>query len=171
MKIAKIDQALEACEEHIARTSTAGTEIEALLTRAVLVLACSAFEEEIERMIENRADNLHDPAMAAFFKSCVSAVFRSTKSSELAGLLNRFGADFKTRFQDRSRENEKAVTFYNNIVVNRHGVAHTQSINVTLAELRQFYEEGHVVLDFLKETLKETCPGCANPNNLVKAPQ
>lgn len=159
MRIAKVDQALESCEEHIQRSNASGTEIEALLTRAVIVLTCSAFEEEIERMIERRADCLGDPAITSFFKSCVSAVFRSTKSSDLAGLLNRFGSSFKERFQSRAQAHEREVTLYNNIVVNRHGIAHTQSLNITLLELRQFYEEGHVVLDLLQETINETYPG------------
>jgi len=158
MKILKIDETLDSCEQHIASTNASGTEIEALLTRAVLVLTCSVFEEKIEQMIGRRADSLNDPAMCAFFKSCVSAVFRSTLSSELAGLMNRFGPDFKQRFLGRTQGHERAVTFYNNIVVNRHGAAHTESINVTLRELRQFYEEGHIVLDFLEETINETYP-------------
>ena len=158
MKILKIDETLDCCEQHIIGANASGTETEGLLTRAVLVFTCAAFEEQIAQMIARRADSLKDPAMAAFFKSCVSAVFRSTMSSELAGLMNRFGADFKERFLNRTRGHERAVTFYNNIVVNRHAAAHTQSINVTLRELRQFYEEGHVVLDFLEETIKETYP-------------
>lgn len=164
MKIAKVDEALERCEEHLQSTNAFGTEIEALLTRALVVLTCSAFEEEIERMIGKRADSLGDPAITSFCKSCVSAVFRSTKSSELAGLLNRFGSPFKEKVQRRAQENQKVVTFYNNIVVNRHGVAHTQNLNVTLPELRQFYEVGHVVLDWLQEIIGEIYPEQIAPN-------
>ncbi len=158
MKIPIVDETLDSCEKHIAETGTSGTEIEALLTRAVLVLACSAFEERIEHLIARRADQLNDPAMGSFFRSCVSAVFRSTKCSEIAGLMNRFGPGFKHCFLDRTKGNERAVTFYDNIVINRHGAAHTRSLNVTLRELRQFYEEGHVVLDFLEEAIDETYP-------------
>lgn len=158
MKIPKIDEILDSCDRHLVDTSASGTEIESLLTRAVLVLTCSVFEEKIELMIARRADRLNDPAMSAFFRSCVSAVFRSTMSSELAGLMNRFGPDFKRRFLERMQGHDRAVTFYNNIITNRHGVAHTQSITVTLRELRQFYEEGHIVLDFLEETINETYP-------------
>jgi hypothetical protein len=156
MKILKIDETLDSCEQHLRGANASGTEIEALLTRAVLT--CSAFEEQIEQMIAKRAKSLNDMAMSAFFQSCISAVFRSTLSSELAGLMNRFGSDFKQRFLARTQGNERAVTFYNNIVTNRHGVAHTQNINVTLRELREFYEEGHIVLDFLEETINETYP-------------
>lgn len=157
MKIPRVEQALDACERHLIATQASGTEIESLLTRAVLVLTCSAFEEEIKRMIEARANNLNDAAMTAFFKSCVSTVFRSTKSSELAGLVNRFGSDFKESFQKRAKGHEREVTFYNNIVTNRNTAAHTQNINMTFPELRHSYDEGHIVLDFLQATIKETC--------------
>lgn len=87
------------------------------------------------------------------FSSCVSAVFRSVKSSEIAGLLNRFGGNYKESFNALTKENQRAVTFYNNIVTNRHGVAHAEGSNVTFREVKEFYEEGHVVLDFLQEAL------------------
>jgi hypothetical protein len=158
MRISIIDETLDSCEKHIADTGASGTEIEALLTRAVLVLTCSTFEERIEQMIACRADRLNDPAMGAFFRSCVSAVFRSTKCSEIAGLMNRFGPGFKQCFLDRTIGNERAVTFYDNIVINRHGAVHTRNLNVTLRELRQFYEEGHTVLDFLAAAINDTYP-------------
>lgn len=156
MKISVIDQAIKKCEEHIKNSHASGTEIESMLTRAILVLACSAFEEEIKKMIEKRADVLNDPVISKFLKSCVSAVFRSTKSNELAGLLNRFGPQFKERFQLRTKGHDREVTFYNNIVTNRHSVAHTQNVNMTFSELQKAYNEGHVILDWLQDTLNET---------------
>lgn len=156
MRIPKVDEAISACQQHLRVTKSEGTEIEALLTRALLVLTCSAFEEEIERMIETRTQSLGDVPMQVFFRSCVGAVFRSTQSAEIAGLLGRFGSQFKDSFGRRAKVDPVAVTFYNNIVTNRHGVAHTQGLNCTLNELRSFYDKGHVVLDYLRDTLQET---------------
>jgi FKBP-type peptidyl-prolyl cis-trans isomerase (trigger factor) len=80
------------------------------------------------------------------------------QSDELAGLMGRFGPEFKQSFQNRAQANKRAVTVYDNIITNRNIVAHEESINVTLRELRQSYEEGHIVLDFLEETINETYP-------------
>ena len=49
---------------------------------------------------------------------------------------------------------QRAVTFYNNIITNRHGVAHSSNFVVTLNEVERFYNEGHVVLDTFIEVLQ-----------------
>jgi RiboL-PSP-HEPN len=156
MRLARIDQALEDCDRHLSSTGTHGTEIENLLTRSLLVLICAEFEQQIDTIIEERCSSINDKSLEEFFASCVDAVFRSVKSSEIAGLLNRFGGSYKETFKQKADANPVAVTFYNNIVTNRHGAAHSDGGNVTFAEVKRFYEEGHVVLDYFRETLLST---------------
>lgn len=153
MRIARIDQAMDACEAHLTRTSAFGTEIENLLTRSLLVLICAEFEQKIEDLVQLRCSVVSDTAIREFVGSCVSAVFRSVKSSEISGLLNRFGASYKARFKSKLDSDPVAVTFYNNIVINRHGMAHAEGTNITFAEAKQFYEKGHCVLDWLDYAL------------------
>jgi hypothetical protein len=88
-----------------------------------------------------------------FIGSCVDAVFRSVKSSEISGLLNRFGGQYKEEFKKKTDAHPEAVTFYNNIVINRHSAAHAEGGNLTFGEVKRFYEEGHIVLDFFRDTL------------------
>jgi hypothetical protein len=156
MRIARIDEALERCHEHLSETSAYGTEIESLLTYSILVLMCAEFERAIEVVLQEKCLTVADPSISAFFKSCVYAVFRSVGSSELAGLLNRFGPIYKVSFTRSASDNPIPVTFYNNIVINRHRVAHSVGSNATFREAKQFYEEGHVVLDFFRKALLST---------------
>jgi hypothetical protein len=153
MRLARIDQTLEECGKHLASTGAQGTEIESLLTRSLLVLMCSEFEQKIESIVQEKCASIKDSSLQEFFGSCVGAVFRSVKSSEMAGLLNRFGGDYKETFRMKTDANPVAVTFYNNIVTNRHGVAHSDGGNVTFIEVKKFYEQGHVILDYFRETL------------------
>ncbi len=153
MRIARIDQTLEKCEVHLSTASAFGTEIESLLTQSLLVLMCAEFEQKIEAVVEEKCACVPDTSIKEFLRSCVGAVFRSVKSSEIAGLLNRFGPLYKETFNQKMKENMVAVTFYNNIVTNRHSVAHSEGSNATFREVKQFYEEGHVVLDFFHEAL------------------
>jgi hypothetical protein len=80
----------------------------------------------------------------------LGAVFRSLKTSEIAGLLKRFSPEFKERFNDKVN-GTKAETFFNNIVADRHYTAHSLGANVTFRELVSFYEEGHTVIDVVQE--------------------
>lgn len=156
MRIVRIDQILERCEDHLSSSSAYGTEIESLLTQSILVIMCAEFEQAIEDLVQQKCSSVEDVSIKEFLGSCVSAVFRSVKSSEIAGLLNRFGPSYKEVFKQKTNDNARAVTFYNNIVTNRHGVAHSEGSNATFREVKQFYEEGHVVLDFFQQALMQS---------------
>jgi hypothetical protein len=78
----------------------------------------------------------------------------STQPSEIAGLLRRFGTDCREHFRQELSNNERAETFFNNIVTNRHDTAHSTGSNVSFSELVRFYTEGHIVLDAIKAALR-----------------
>jgi hypothetical protein len=121
--------------------------------RSLLVLIYAEFEQNIKATILEKCSSIEDDSLRTFVDSCVDAVFRGVRSSEMAGLLNRFGGSYKERFDQRTAGNPQAVTFYNNIITNRHSEAHEHGGNVTFAEVKRFYEEGHVVLDFFRDAL------------------
>lgn len=153
MQIPRIEQVLKKCEKHLSSTSMFGTEIENLLTQTILVIMCSEFEQKIKTITEEKCSPITDKSLRDL---CVGTVFRGVKSSGIADLLNCFGVDYKERFKQKSMENkdnEVAVTYYNNIVVNRHGVAHSSGTIMTFKEAKEFYEKGHVVLDFFRDAL------------------
>jgi hypothetical protein len=158
MRLSPVDSAVETCQSHLESTGSFGSEIESFLTRHLTVRVCSAFEEEIERLLNERAAKSGDPALNAFCRSCSSVVFRSVQTSEIAGLLGRFGANYKQLFRDKMDANRQAETFFNNIISNRHDTAHGPGGNLTFNELVRFYENGHVVLDAFKEVLEATLP-------------
>jgi len=116
---------------------------------------CSEFEQKIEGLVQQKCSSIEDSSIKEFFGSCVNAVFRSVKSTEMAGLLSRFGPSHKEAFRQKTYDHQKAETFYNNIVTNRHRVAHSEGSQVTFRDTKQFYEEGHVVLDFFQQALLE----------------
>ncbi len=150
VKLPEIDREIELCNEHVDSTNSRGTEIEAFLSRYLQVRMCAAFEEKIEEIVIRRLSAGGDSYVQAFAKSALDAVFRSVKVAEIAGLMNRFGPDYKDKFKSRV-SGTRAETFFNNIVLGRHAAAHSRGTNVTLRELVEFYEEGHTVLDAVDE--------------------
>jgi hypothetical protein len=154
MRLVRIDQAIEAGQAHLEKSGAIGTEIEAYLTRYLLVLICAAFEEEIKSLIIERAARSGDPGLESFVRSAVGQIFRSLKTSEIAGPLGRFGKDCREHFRQELSNNERAETFFNNIVTNRHDTAHSTGSNVSFSELVRFYTEGHIVLDAIIVALR-----------------
>ncbi len=142
------------CSKHLQASGAGGTEIEVFLTRYLAVLMCASFEEAIEGLVDTRSLKSKDEAVASFVRSSMDLVFRSLKSSEIGGLLGRFGAEQKRCFQEEMKKDQRAETLFNNIVTSRHHTAHATGSDLTFAELVQFYSEGHVVLDAVKLALE-----------------
>ena len=96
---------------------------------------------------------------------------RSLRLHDLSGLLNRFGQDHKDYFQRRLDEGaERIRNMYNSIVTNRNAVAHGRGSKTTFADVREFYETAHVVLDYFDQALwlraepsEEPVDGCPSP--------
>ena len=55
-----------------------------------------------------------------------------------------------------TRETPKAMTYYDNIMSNRHLVAHQSGTNITLAELETAFSESKVVFQALADALSLT---------------
>jgi hypothetical protein len=150
MRLPEIDLAIATCEQHLTASNALGTEIEIYLTSYLLVFMCASFEEHIERLVNERASKSADTFLAAFVRSAMSQLFRSLKTSEIAGLLGRFGVEHGKRFQDemtKTPETARAATFFNNLVLNRHGTAHKAGSDLTFHEVVEFYSQAHIVLD------------------------
>ena len=153
MRLLRIDQEITLCSDHLDKSKARGTEIEAILARYLCVLMCSAFEEEIEAMVAARAAQSGDPELKAFVVSVVGTLFRNPKTSVITGLLRKFSNECEGRFRRELNNNLRAETFFNNIIVNRHETVHSSGSNLSLADLIDFYSEGHVVLDAVKIAL------------------
>lgn len=152
MKLNRIDHAIQTCKEYLDATASMGTEIEAYLTRYLLILISAVFEEEIKNIVAKRAALVKDTAVTAFVNSASRNLLRSIKTSEISGFLKKFGPDYKSDFSNKIT-NTRAEECFNTIISNRHITAHTSGSNMTFNELVQFYEEGHKVLDELVEVL------------------
>jgi hypothetical protein len=154
MKLARIDHAIEKCQQFLTQTGAGGSEVEAFLTNYLLILIYATFEEEIKQIIITRAAKVCDPPLESFIHSAFKVVFRSMLTSELAKLLACFGPKYSARFKSRV-SGTRAETFFNNIVTDRHQVAHegARASNITFQDLVEYYENSHRILDELSETI------------------
>ncbi len=153
MRIQKIDDALDHCESHLADSDTVEVQVESLLTQALLILICAEFEIKFRELIRRRFSSVEDVSVKKYLESHAEREPRNMKVDELAKLLNRFGQPHKDEFKSRATKNEKAQTMYSNIWSNRNMVAHGEGSQVTFGDIKQYYEEGHVVLDYFCEAL------------------
>lgn len=156
MTITRVDAALEDCERHLETTSSYGTEIEGILTVYVSAVIYAAFEAEVRRTLAARVAVAADDAHVGNFASFASVrLVRSIKISELAGAAGWFHADCKARFHEKL--DDEAHAAWDNIVNNRHGVAHEDDSpvvsNMTWRELKEAYPKALSVLNCLSASI------------------
>ncbi len=158
MDLPVVHLALETCRRHLQSVDAIDSfdtepEIEHYLTQYLLVLTYAQFENAVREMLVRRFGRTGDTELERFAESQMRSLLRGIRTSDIADLLGSLGDSRKKAFKDKMDANPKAETFFNNIVTNRHGVAHRTGSTVTLRELETFYSEGHVVLDAIQEVL------------------
>jgi hypothetical protein len=159
MNFTRVDAALEDCEHHLETTLAFGTEIEAILTVYVSAVIYAAFEAQVRRTLAARvASSVEEDGHIGNFATYASIrLVRSIKIGELAGAAAWFHEDCKAQFH---RElDDEAHAAWNNIVSNRHAVAHEDDSsvvsNMTFRELKAAYPKALTVLDCLAASIAQ----------------
>ncbi|SRR6266705_604644 len=152
MSLAEVDLAVDRCQKHVASMTTKDPEIESFLTVYVLIRICGAFEKEIQRLVIERANQTKDKDVVSFVKHTMET-YRGLLTSDLKGLLRRFGDVHGDTFDEFLLKDAEVAQRYQNIVLNRHSIAHGTPITITLEELIASYPESKKVIDKMQTIL------------------
>lgn len=153
MRIPSIERILVVCADHLEATHSYGTAIETLLTYALVIRLYAEFEQQIQVALAEKSGSIATAAARAAFEAQVKDHDRGIRVRNLSELLASFGAAHRANWAARLAENPRAVTDYGLIVAKRHETAHSAETIANFREVRDWYESGHIVLDFFRETL------------------
>jgi len=148
VSLLRTNAAIEDCERHLESTESYGTEIESYLTQHILVLFCAEIQQEIYKMLNERASFSGDEGIRQFVAASAPMILRSVQKDHLANLAALFGQDAKEQFN--SMLDDKDVTSYNNAVRDRHDVAHKHGAQVSFEEVRKAVESAIRILESLR---------------------
>ena len=147
MTLLEVDAAIDRCRKHLNDTGTFGTEIEAYLTRYILIIIYSSFEQKIRETLLDNVFRSVGPPLDNYIMSCFKQHFRTITTGELAKFLTRIGSEYKERFRQKIPENSATEIAFNNIVINRDSTSHAEPSNMTFIELEGAYVKAREVLD------------------------
>ena len=153
MRIERIDDALQRCARHLSSAQSIDEEIENLLTQSILILICGEFERKLKGLILERCARVSDLPIRNYIGNYTRTALRSLRLSDLTGLLSRFGPGHSMEFRKRYEGNSIAANMYDSVWTNRNSVAHGEGSSATFGDVRRFYQEGHVVLDYFRDAL------------------
>ena len=153
MRIRRIDDAIERCGKHLSTAEAVDKEVEVLLAQSLLILICVEFEKKFRALIIERCSSVTDKSVSEYIGSYTQTILRSLQLDAISGTLARFGPMHKEEFMRRRDGNKQAEQMYSSIVADRNRVAHGESSDATLEDVKQYYEMGHEVLDYFRDAL------------------
>lgn len=155
MDLPVVVNAMETCKVHLTTPRHTGAEVEAYLTRYLIILICAEYEKKVKDIVLERSTSLSDRHLLSFVQSATDKMIKSIKFSDLSGLLGQFGEDYKRKFSDKVR-NTEACNAYETIIVNRNHIAHGgQILNTTFGELQTLFQRSLGVLDAFAKAIGE----------------
>lgn len=157
MRIERIDRLMGVCARHLEATDSYGTAIETLLTSALVVRVYAEFEQQIDAIIAEKRASIGDLAARAVFRDLARVL--GIRFRNLSDLFARLGEQYRASWAARQSQNPQAVTAYGLLLEQRHRTAHLEGTIATFQNVRAWYEAGHIVLDFFRETLQSIDPG------------
>ena len=153
MRVDKIDVLLDLCRIHIEERMIVDGRIEALLVQGLLVSMCAEFENILKDLTNARGRSLRSGGASGYVVTNVDKAFRSASPENIENAIKRFGDSNRHEFERLKNESLAAWIAYGNIISNRNDVAHGRPFHMTLREVSEFYESGHVVLDWFQSAL------------------
>jgi len=164
MKFLAIEEPIATVAHHLNSTGQTNTEVENYLVAYLVVRAYSEFENRIRVLIARRCaltEDTHLKNFAQRYAKCGTEEnqFEKDRSSgkirlgDLADTLKAFGPDYCQAFRDKT-ENTKAHLAWDQIINNRHNIAHQSPLGLTLEELSTAYKHSLPILDAFAEALE-----------------
>lgn len=130
----RTELAIQECEDHLKESASFGTSVESYLTQHILVILCAEMQQDIYRIVNDRAAKSTDICLTNFVTKTNQNLLRSVEKGNLANFVGYFGSDILKNFN--ALLDDKEITLYNNAVANRHHVAHHSGATVTFDELK-----------------------------------
>lgn len=161
MRFGQIDYEIQKCEQHLDATGSWNTEVENYLVRYLLVRICAEYETRIEILVQRRCTRTNDKYLLSFAKWGATVATKNFNVSDIAGMLGKFGTDYKKAFSDAVTNND-CHRAWDNIYTNRLTVAHGNGmVQMTLGDLKTAYKDSMIVIDELIKAL------CLRPRDIA----
>ena len=140
---------------HLERTGTRLTIIESQLTRFVLVHICGHYENEIKRIVAERAKKSGDEGLALYVMSTLER-HASIHPDSLRDILKKFGGGCVEVFRRNVKKDD--LNWYRNIVENRNKSAHGGYVQVSFDDVCTYHAGAKRIIEAFGNALNTGRP-------------
>ena len=155
MEFSEIDNQFAKTKQHLQNSNSFGTEVESYLTNALLIIIYATYEVKLKNIINEYLKNkFSGNYINSFFTPYIENLVKRLKTSEIINnILGKLGPGFVERFKQKISGIDQNVTAYNNIIINRHKIAHGEGSNITFFELEDSYPKSLKIIEAIDETI------------------
>lgn len=154
----------ELCEKHLDDTNSNNTEIENIFVKHLLILICAERENKIKKVFEKKIEDSTNSISNRLASFLIKNTFKDINYGTISGYIRNFGDEKRERLD--SKRDDRIVTSWNNIINNRHIVAHgLDTIQLTFHELKEEFERSENVLIWIADALEIQISESKPPKN------
>jgi hypothetical protein len=117
----------------------------------LVVLISGIYEDCLEYLINKRVDQIGDAEVSAFVEKTLAVQLRNPNWENLKTILGRFSKKWVTALNKKIQD--RAITDLNNIVNNKNAVAHGNTSNLTLAEIKNCHKNCKSIFEELEKII------------------
>lgn len=117
----------------------------------LVVLISGVYEDCVEYLINRRVDQVGDVEVSAFIEKTLDVQLRNPNWENLTKILGRFSKKWVITMNKRIRN--QAKTDLNNIVYNKNAVAHGNTSNLTLGEIKNCHKNCKSIFEKLEKIM------------------
>ena len=113
--------------------------------------------KKLIEILEEKLPIIPNGLIRDFANSCIESELQkqNPRYCHIKGLVNKFGNNYGKKLErEIKNQNHEIVDAYDSLFNNRNHAAHSRSIDVTLKEVKEYYEKAHLILDCLQSTLE-----------------
>lgn len=114
------------------------------LAKFLVVYICGIYEEAIESIINQMAENIGNQEIVNFLENSLSHGFRNPDVANICSLLKKFSAKWS---EEVKKLPEEYLSALNNIVSHKNSMAHGLASNITLSEVNEYYRDSKKVIE------------------------
>ena len=154
MSLARLDGEIEMCVEHVVSTDTRRAMMGDFIAKCLLVRICSKYEIAIAGMVKRKMETIDNETFCEKMEKILNRF--SLYSYELEQkILKQFGDKYIEKFHNEVTEDVRVE--YDNMIGNRHSVAHGRDIHFTIDDIPQAHRHGKLMLGAFARALELDC--------------
>ena len=121
---------------------------EIYFAKYLCVFICGSYQSFIEDTIKEYATKNGNKEISNYFEKSISHYIRNPNVESIVGLLKIFDESWANRIKNIDNKNRKAI---DSIVTHKNKLAHEGYTDITLEEIKQFYEDSKIVIETISE--------------------